>query len=60
MISYTPTPGKYGTVTVRVDGKVTGYIRPVLDGFKYFVKCSTTAGDRYTTMDEVKRSLESD
>lgn len=45
-------------VAVFLEGRRVGTIRPLLAGFRYFPLGSRTGGDKYTTLAEVKRSLE--
>jgi len=57
MITYKQINGKKFHLQVKLDGRVVGSIRPVLDGFKYFPKGSCNGGERFATIDEVKASL---
>lgn len=57
MITYIEKP--YGII-VRLDGKRVGTILKDPDGYYYLPYGSTTKGQVYSTLAEVKRSLESD
>lgn len=46
-------------VQVKLDGKVAGHIKPMMDGFAYFPKGSKTGGDILPSVDAVKKTLES-
>jgi hypothetical protein len=55
-ITYTPLPDK--TIQVKVEGKATGKIKPVDGGFAYFPKASKLQGATFSTVREVRDSLE--
>lgn len=58
MITYNKVNGKKYHLGVRLDGRLVGHIRPVLDGFKYLPKTrSNVGGEVFETIDEVKESL---
>jgi hypothetical protein len=59
-ITYNKINGKKYHLHVRLDGRIVGSIRPVLDGFKYFPKNSPNGGERFDTVEEVKKSLQAD
>ena len=57
MITYKTNP-KTEEIEVRVEGKLTGFILPRRNGWRYKVKGEPIYGDTFPTVQEVKRSLE--
>jgi hypothetical protein len=64
MIEYETIEGRRGIwqILVRLDGKITGRIKLVEGGFRYFPKGSRKglAGELFKSVSEVQVSLESD
>ena len=54
-ITFTPLPNN--TIQVRNEGKITGTIKPVDDGFAYFPINSKLKGETMPTVNAVKKSL---
>ncbi len=55
MIEYIKKP--FGIIKVKLDGKLTGEIRPTVGGFRYW-PTPKTCGHLFKTLKECKESLE--
>lgn len=64
MIEYQYTEGKIGDrntpIPVRIDGKISGTIIPVKEGWQYLPMNSKIGGEVFKTITEVQRSLHTD
>tara|TARA_R110000772_G_C13310332_1_gene440630 strand:- start:32212 stop:32409 length:198 start_codon:yes stop_codon:yes gene_type:complete len=47
-------------ILVRLDGKLVGYIHNVYGGYKYYPVGDGSGGETFSTVSEVKKSLEVD
>lgn len=54
MVTFTD---KGDTVIVKLDGRITGAIKPSTGGYRYYPAKSSMSGDWYGTINEVKQSL---